>query len=192
MNTDIDLSDTIAPNSDQLGADDLIAGPRTVTITDVSKALDGATDQPINIHLAEFPGRAWRPSKGMRRILIEAWGPKASAYIGQRVTLYRDPAVKWAGERVGGIRISHLSGIDKRLDASETVARGKKVTRAIQPLSNIKSASDWHAEADALDDLTALGDLWRAAPAEVRPYITERAAVVRESQTPASAKEKSS
>ena len=38
--TDVDLGDTIAPNSDQLNADDLMAGPRTYTVADVSKGGD--------------------------------------------------------------------------------------------------------------------------------------------------------
>ena len=178
MHDDIDLSDTIAPNSDQLGADDLIAGPRTVTITDVSQSDD--EKQPTNIHLAEFPGRPWRPSKGMRRILIQAWGPKAAPYIGQRVTLFRDPEVKYGGVVVGGIRISHMSGITKRLDATEKVTRGKTVPRPILPLPDAPPAHDWAAEADALDDPVALGDLWRQAPADARAYIAERGKTLRE------------
>ena len=53
----MDISDTLAPNSDQLDAVDLIGGPRTFTITKVSK---GNAEQPVNVHLAEFP-RVWRP-----------------------------------------------------------------------------------------------------------------------------------
>jgi hypothetical protein len=36
----LDLSDTIAPKSDQLNADDLIGGPRTITITGIKKVAD--------------------------------------------------------------------------------------------------------------------------------------------------------
>ena len=43
-----DISGTIAPKSDQMNADDLIAGPRTITVTKV--LLCGEPDQPVAIH----------------------------------------------------------------------------------------------------------------------------------------------
>src|SRR4051794_36812330 len=82
----MDISDTLAPNSDQLDAVDLLSGPRTFTIKSVSK---GDPEQPVNIHLAEFP-RPWRPGKSMRRVLVASWGPDAATYVGRRVTLYCD------------------------------------------------------------------------------------------------------
>ena len=117
----MDISETIVPKSDQLNAEDLLTGPRTFTVEKVTK---GSAEQPVDIHLVEFPGRPFRPSKTVRRILVNAWGPEASAYVGRRLTLYRDPAVKFGGMDVGGIRVSHLSGIDKPLTVALTVSRG--------------------------------------------------------------------
>src|SRR5690625_2612298 len=102
----MDISKTIEPDSTQINADDLLAGPATVTVENVTK---GSAEQPVNIHVTEFPKRAYRPSKSMRRILVHAWGPKASEYVGRRLTLYRDPNITFGREKVGGIRISHLS-----------------------------------------------------------------------------------
>jgi hypothetical protein len=67
----MDMTDTIVPKSDQLNAEDLLTGPRTFTITEVRK---GSAEQPVDIHLAEFPGRPFKPSKTVRRILVSAWG----------------------------------------------------------------------------------------------------------------------
>ena len=53
----MDLTESIIPRSDQINADDLIAGPITVTITD---AYPGGAEQPVDITLAETPGRAYR------------------------------------------------------------------------------------------------------------------------------------
>ena len=128
----MDISDTLAPNSDQLDAVDLLSGPRTFTIERVSK---GDAEQPVNIHLAEFP-RVWRPGKSMRRVLVAAWGPDASAYVGRRVTLYRDPTVVFGGAAVGGTRISHLSHIDKAKKVPLLVSRGKSAMFTVEPLSN--------------------------------------------------------
>lgn len=130
----MDISDTIAPKSDQLNAEDLIAGPRTVTITDIRR---GSADQPVDIVLAEFPGRAFRPSKTVRRILVVVWGAEADAYVGRRMTIYRDPKVKWSGQEVGGIRVSHLSHIEKPLTVSLTVTRGKREPHKVLPLPDL-------------------------------------------------------
>jgi hypothetical protein len=71
----MDLTESIAPKSDQLNADDLISGPVTVTIREVAK---GSPELPVDVHLVEFPGRAYRPSKRMRRVMVMAWGAEAS------------------------------------------------------------------------------------------------------------------
>lgn len=133
----MDITETLAPKSDQVNADDLIS-PVTVTVAGVNR---GDADQPVNIELVEFPGRAYRPCKSMRRVLVFAWGADASAYTGRRMTLFNDPAVKWGGAAVGGIRISHLSHIDKPLTISLTETRGKRKPHRIDPLPDEKPAA---------------------------------------------------
>ena len=121
----LDLSDTIEPRSDQMNADDLMSGPRTFTITEVRKA--ASPEQPVDVYLAEFPqGRPFKPSKSMRRVMVIAWGPDAASYAGHRLTLYRDPEVKFGKDKVGGVRISHMSHLPGRLTISLTVTRGKR------------------------------------------------------------------
>lgn len=129
----MDLTDTLAPKSDQLNAEDLLAGPRTVTVERVAR---GSVEQPVDIHLAEFPGRPFRPSKTVRRILVAAWGAEASAYTGRRMTLYRDPTVKFGGMDVGGIRVSHLSHIEKRMQIALTTTRGRRAPFVVDPLKD--------------------------------------------------------
>ena len=131
--TDMDILSTIQADSTQINADDL-AQPITVTVTGVTK---GTAEQPVNILLAEFPERAYRPCKSMRRVLVQAWGADASTYIGRRITLFNDPTVKWGGAAVGGVRISALSGIDKPLTIALTVTRGRRAPFVIQPLPDV-------------------------------------------------------
>ncbi|HET6917066.1 MAG TPA: hypothetical protein VFH56_13320 [Acidimicrobiales bacterium] len=131
--TGVDLTDTIIPRSDQLNSDDMLTGPRTVTITDVRQ---GSNEQPVDIHLAEYPGRPFRPSKTVRRILVAAWGKDGDAYVGRRLTLYRDPDVKFGGQDVGGIRVSHMSHIDKPMKLALTVSKGKKAPFTVKPLAD--------------------------------------------------------
>lgn len=141
----MDLTSTIEADSTQVNADDLTGGDRTVTITGVKK---GTADQPVDIELAEFPGRVYRPCKSMRRVLVAAWGADAGTYIGRRVTLYNDPTVRWGGQTVGGIRIRALSHIDQRMTLALTVTRGRRAPFTIEPLPDAPAAI---TAADAAD-----------------------------------------
>lgn len=134
----MDLTPTITPRSDQLNADDLVASPITARITAVSV---GTSEQPVNIHLEGYDGRPYKPSKSMRRVLVAAWGKDSDAYIGRALTLYRDPGVKYAGQAVGGIRISHMSNIDKPIIVPLTITRGKRESYKVQPLQTAPQAT---------------------------------------------------
>lgn len=129
-----DLTPTIQAKSDQLNADDLVSGPITIKITDVS--LGSGDDQPIIIRYEGDNGKPWKPCKTMRRLLVSIWGADGNKYIGQMATLYRDPDVKWAGQPVGGIRVSHMSGIDGQKTLALTETRGKKRPIVVMPLQS--------------------------------------------------------
>lgn len=156
----MDLTESIAPKSDQLDAVDLLSGPRTFTIERVTKH---NAEQPFNFHLAEFP-RVWRPGKSMRRVIVAAWGPSADNYVGKRVTLYCDPSVQFGGEAIGGTRISHMSGIDKALKVPLLIKRGKSAMYTVQPLPDAPPTRDWLAELTlAGTDVDAIAALGKAA-----------------------------
>lgn len=124
------LADTIIPKSDQLNADDLIAGPITVTVEGVKRS--PSPEQPIDILISGH--RPYRPCKSMRRVLISVWGDKGADWIGKSMTLYRDESVKYGGVAVGGIRISHVTDIDKRRDLMLTSTRTKREMYTVNPL----------------------------------------------------------
>jgi hypothetical protein len=126
-----DMNQVIQPKSDQVNADDFIGGPKTFTIEAV--AITPGTEQPVQIKLANEP-RAFRPCKSMSRVLVAAWGPDAKAYAGRSLTLYRDPKVKWGGMEVGGIRISHLSHIERDMMIQLTATKGKRAPHIVRPL----------------------------------------------------------
>lgn len=125
------LRDTVVPKSDQLNADTLLAGPITVTVTDVRR---GTADQPIDIHITDGH-QPWKPCKSMRRALISAWGDNGKDWIGKSMTLYCDPSVKFGGVAVGGIRVSHMSHLQSDLSLSLTSTRGKRTPHLIKKLS---------------------------------------------------------
>lgn len=127
-----DMRKVIAPKSDQLNADDLIAGPMTIEITDV--VIKPGSEQPVSIFFKGDNGKPWRCCKSMSRVLVHVWGADAKQYIGKSLTLYRDPKVKWGGMEVGGIRISHMSDIPKETTMVLTVTQKARAPYVVKPL----------------------------------------------------------
>jgi len=186
--TSFDMSDTIAPKSDQLDAVDLLGGDRTFTIERISRNND---EQPFNFHLAGFP-RPWRPNLSMRRVLMSCWGPDAATYVGRRVTLYCDPDVEFGGAAVGGTRIRALSHIDKPKQVPLLVKRGRSKVYTVRPLADapapaqakVPTAEELIADAEKAttnDDLnrvarTAAANLGPSELAAVKDVVTARRA----------------
>lgn len=129
----VDMSQFIAARSDQLNADDLLDGPRTITVTKVTAQPDAA-EQPVSIHFEGDNGKPLKPCKTVRRLLVGVWGKDASKYVGRSMTLYRDPTVAFGGMQVGGIRVSHMSHIDSEKTVALQVTRGRKAPFKIKPL----------------------------------------------------------
>ena len=135
--TKIDMRSTILAKSDQLNADDLIGGDITIKITNVR--IVGSSDQPCVINFEGDNGKPWKPCKSMRRVLIFLWGDDGANYIGKYLTLHRDPTVKWANAEVGGVRITHASGITEDQILPLTVTRGNKKAFTVKPLRTEQS-----------------------------------------------------
>lgn len=132
------IADTIAPKSDQMNADDVLAGPRTFTITAV-RVVGG--EQPVEVVLAEFPAdRPWKPSKGMRRVLVALWGDDEQTYVGKRLTLFNDPDVTFGPDKTGGIRISHASHIAGRKTMPLTMKKGSRKPFTVDKLPDVAPA----------------------------------------------------
>jgi hypothetical protein len=125
------MSRFIEAKSDQIGADDLIGGPRTFTVRGVT-ANEG--EQPVNVWL-EGEERVFRPCKTIRRVMVAMWGADANQYVGRSMTLFRDAEVQFGGMKVGGLRISHMSHIDGARDVVVMKAKGKKAAMKILPLA---------------------------------------------------------
>lgn len=168
----MDISETLAPRSDQQNFDDYLAGPRTVTVS-AGHVVNG--EQPVVLELAEYPGRPYKPNKSMRRVIAKAWGTETDNYAGKRLTLVGNPDVRYGGKAVGGIEIAAMSGLEKPLSMPLTETRGKKRTYTVQPLPDApkqapQPARDFLAEAEqANGDPDLLRALWKAAKAAGEP-----------------------
>lgn len=127
-----DMLQTVMPKSDQLNADSLIAG-KTLTIR-VTKVSLANGDQPVAISYEGDSGKPYKPCKSMRRVLIHAWGGDGAQYVGRSMTLYCDPSVKFGGADVGGIRISHLSHIERDMTMALTATKASRKPFTVKPL----------------------------------------------------------
>lgn len=165
-----ELLKSIEPKSDQLNADDLIAGPRTVTVTEVSR---GDREQPIVVAIEGH--RPYKPCKSMRRLLIALWGDAPKEWIGRQMTLYCDPDVTWGGLKVGGIRISHVSHITEPKTLLLTHARGKRTEYTVRPLTDdakyIAEVTAELGQVETVADLTSLGQLIKSKPKAVQDAL---------------------
>lgn len=153
------LKDTITPKSDQLNADDLLTGPITVQITAVTR---GNSEQPVSISISGGY-QPFKPCKSMRRVLISIWGDNGAEWVGKWMTLYCDPTVKFGGVQVGGIRISHVSGIQNEISLMLTTTRSKRAEYRVKPVVPQKTALEILQEA-ALDGMAALTKAFDKVP----------------------------
>lgn len=146
---------TIEKKTDQLNFEDFLGGiTRLVTITGVKR---GNREQQYDISIAG-DDRYWRPAVTVLKQLVEAWTDDATKWVGHRALLYGDPNVMFGKDRVGGIRVSHVSHIDKPVTASLTITRGKRGNFTLEPLTDAMIKEGLKAE-------------WRGATAERRQEI---------------------
>jgi len=174
-----DLIKAMLAKSDQLNAVDLIAGPITVKIVAARK---GSKEQPIVLEIEGWEGKPWKPCKTMLRIMAEVWKQETDVkmhperWVGQSVTLYRDPDVRYGGDSVGGVRISHLTGINEPRSFRVAVTRGRTMEKIIYPIEvvspedqeYIDEAIQEFAEASTAEDLATIGLILKEKSAAIR------------------------
>ena len=117
-------SETTKAKSDQLNADDLISESVTIKVTGVKVNMGDAQSGIISYEGDN--GKPFKPCKSMRRVIEMKWGSDEKQFIGKSMTLVRDATVKWAGEEVGGIRISHMTDMKEDDRFMLTFSRNSK------------------------------------------------------------------
>lgn len=154
-----DMTQAIVPKSDQLNADDLIAGPKTIKITSVQ--ISAGQEQPVSIFFEGDNKKPWKPCKSMSRVLVLAWGPDGKKYAGRSLTLFREPSVKWGGLEVGGIRISHMEGLDEPVTMVLTATKGSRKPYTVRPL--VVERDEWLDTINAATTIDALKTVYESA-----------------------------
>ncbi len=151
----MDLSRTIIPKSDQINFEDVQSTPITAAIKSVR---EGSKDQPVFIDLIGYDGRPYKPSKSMRRVLIDAWTSNGHSWVGKSLTLKGDPSVKFGGVAVGGIKIHAMSDIEGDFSLMLSVSRGKRAEHRVKkldiaepPKTNMDYLALFNQEIDSMD-----------------------------------------
>jgi hypothetical protein len=153
---------TIEKKTDQLNYEDFLGGvTRIVTVAGVTA---GTKEQQYDIAL-EDDKRVWRPAVTVLKLLVAAWGDDATEWVGRRAELYGDPTISFGKDRVGGIRVSRVSHIDKPIVVSLTETRGKRKTHTVDPLPDLSPIDKLKAE-------------WRTADPERRAAIEAEVAAL--------------
>ena len=151
--TALDLTPMAATTTDRLVADDLIGGPRTITITGVKGAVMEGKEKAL-FSFEGDNGKPFIPCKTMVKVMMGVWGKYANEFVGRSVTVYRDPEVAFGGLVQGGVRISHMSHITEAITVVVQAKKGKKGPIRILPLvadvTPIKparqTAAEWAAD----------------------------------------------
>ena len=178
--SDHPLSETVKAKTDQLNADDMIGVP-PITVTLVDMVVDQSKNEQPWIMKIDGGWKPYKPGLSMRRVLLEAWkddGQQGKTWIGRRMTLFRDPDIVFAGLKVGGVRISHLSDLEApELAVAITVRKGVKNVWTIKRLEDapanpteqpppltdaektyIEDCTAELANAETMDQLSDIGD----------------------------------
>ncbi|MCG6111533.1 MAG: hypothetical protein MEQ74_05010 [Paracoccus sp.] len=173
MNMNIEsITRAMQAKSDQLNAEDLLGGPRTIKITGgVEK------DNKIRLNFEGDAGRPWVLSKTAVRILAACWGMDPSKWIGLSCTVYNDESVVYGGKEVGGIRVSHVEGIQEPRSLNLTVIRGKKKEHVIAPMvvERQSKADAWRERLLAVTqnpDMT-VEEAWAKVPPAMKKELGE-------------------
>lgn len=169
----MNLAPTIIPKSDQLNADDLITGPITIKVT----SLKGSSEpqQPVAIHYEGDNGKPYKPCKSMRRVLVSAWGANGAEYVGRSMTLYRDDEVAFGGIKVGGIRISHMSHIERDMSMALTVSKAQRKPYTVRVLTVAATPAkvDPVTAINAAQSLDELAAVWKSLSSDEKVAATE-------------------
>ena len=135
----IDFSMAVKSNSDQLNAGDLIK-PRVIKITKIIDKQATDKKQPIWISYEGDCGAPYKPSLGMRKIILSVWGDgqhmDTEQCIGRLLELYNEASVVYAGKEAGGIRICGMSDIEGGFSAKIKVNRTKNADVKVRLLEH--------------------------------------------------------
>lgn len=154
----MDISKALIAKSDCLNASDLTGAPLIATIEAVRK---GDAVKPVVIDLVGLGGRPWKPSKGMLRVIANAWGVESDAWVGRSVKLVNNPEVIYSGVPVGGVEVVAMSHIDAAFTIPVRISQKKVKQHHVEVLAEPVTepwVAQWQAIKNALKEAGYEGD----------------------------------
>jgi len=176
----VDVTKYTFSKGTQTNADDLISAPRTVVVTGVEETRDA--QQPLAVRFSGDDGKPFLPCLTMRKLIAALWGAEGDDWVGKSMTLYRDPSVIFGKDTLGGVRISHMSGLDKTVSVQLLEKRGKRRQYTIVPLEVAHvnkpptiDRADLQRQSDAAKEMTpdAKKAWWAGLTKDEKAVVTE-------------------
>lgn len=138
----INFSKAIKSKSDQLNAGDLIR-PRVIKITSIADKQLQDVKQPMWIYYEGDCNAPWKPSLGMRKIILSMWGDDnnnldVDSCVGRLIEVYNEPEVSYGGKKIGGVRICGMSHIQGNFTTRIKVNRSKTDEIKVRKLEEVK------------------------------------------------------
>ena len=134
--------------SDQLNSADLIGAARIIKITKITL---GTAEQRMVIHFEGDEKKPYKPCRSMVRLLNYLWGDNEQRWIGKSMRVVCDPDVIFGKDKVGGIRITHVSDITSEKKVLLRSGKIKTQEYSVLPLNESKSESKKPAPAPEAD-----------------------------------------
>ena len=124
------FAESLMAKSDQITAAELMG--ITINVKIAGLTVKNSEKQKWTMRL-EGNDKFFRPCLGMRRLIAEIWGGPEN-YAGGSMTLYRETDTRYGADEVGGVRISHMTGIEAQIEVTVPIRRGVFRTYLIRPL----------------------------------------------------------
>lgn len=135
MSEQISARSFIQIKTDRLNYEHFLYGPRTFIIAKWGKRKEQGADKLCLVMDGE-ESTPFMPCQGMIKCLIseDGWGDDLNSWIGKSITLFGDSSVKFGKQEIGGVRISHISGISKPYETKISERRGVRIDYEIKQL----------------------------------------------------------
>ena len=128
-----------APDTDRINVDFLraLGGVADLTVRAVDVITEnnakGKPQSKARLHVAEH-ALPYIPGAMMGRALQQVWGDDPAGWVGRRLRVYVDAGVTMGRDVVGGVRVSHVSGIDAERVVMVTTRRGQRSPWSLLPM----------------------------------------------------------
>lgn len=163
MTSDVmSMREFLTIKTDRFNYEHFISGPKTLKVSRLGKKVDQGKPRLLVFFEGHEDTPYWVPL-GMAKCIAspDGWGESPFAdWVGRSMTLFGEPTVQYGGKELGGVRVSHLSHIEKPYTTKISIRRGVRIDYEILPLKVAASAATaevvYYPESDFAEKLPAM------------------------------------